>query len=87
MILHEVFPSIQGEGYSMSRTAIDELKRRYKKIYILLANDITGLLDGVKLAEETGLINIILPQFEGGKDISDLMKAKGKEAFLKIIHL
>ena len=77
--------SIQGEGYSMSKTAIDELKRRYKKIYILLDNDITGLLDGVKLAEETGFINIILPQFEGGKDISDLMKAKGKEAFLKII--
>ena len=77
--------SIQGEGYSMSKTAIDELKRRYKKIYILLDNDITGLLDGVKLAEETGFTNIILPQFEGGKDISDLMKAKGKEAFLKII--
>ena len=77
--------SIQGEGYSMSKTAIDELKRRYKKVYILLDNDITGLLDGVKLAEETGFTNIILPQFEGGKDISDLMKAKGKEAFLKII--
>ena len=77
--------SIQGEGYSMSKTAIDELKRRYKKVYILLDNDITGLLDGVKLAEETGFINIILPQFEGGKDVSDLMKAKGKEAFLKII--
>ena len=77
--------SIQGEGYSMSKTAIDELKRRYKKIYILLDNDITGLLDGVKLAEETGFINIILPQFEGGKDVSDLMKAKGKEAFLKTI--
>ena len=77
--------SIQGEGYSMSKTAIDELKRRYKKVYILLDNDITGLLDGVKLAEETGFTNIILPQFEGGKDVSDLMKAKGKEAFLKII--
>ena len=77
--------SIQGEGYSMSKTAIDELKRRYKKVYILLDNDITGLLDGVKLAEETGFINIILPQFEGGKDVSDLMKAKGIEAFLKII--
>lgn len=77
--------SIQGEGYSMSKTAIDELKRRYKKVYILLDNDITGLLDGVKLAEETGFTNIILPQFERGKDVSDLMKVKGKEAFLNII--
>lgn len=77
--------SIQGEGYSMSKTAIDELKRRYKKIYILLDNDEVGLSDGIKLAKETGFTNIILPQFEGGKDVSDLMKAKGKEAFLNII--
>lgn len=77
--------SIQGEGYSMSKTAINELKRRYKKIYILLDNDEVGLSDGIKLAKETGFTNIILPQFEGGKDVSDLMKAKGKEAFLNII--
>lgn len=77
--------SIQGEGYSMSKTAINELKRRYKSIYILLDNDEVGLSDGIKLAKETGFTNIILPQFEEGKDVSDLMKAKGKEAFLNII--
>ena len=69
----------------MSETAINELKRRFNKVYILLDNDTAGLKDGVSLAEATGFINLILPQFEGGKDVSDLYKAKGKEAFLQII--
>lgn len=62
----------QGEGYTISNTAISELKRRYKNIYILLDNDEVGLKDGLKLSESTGFTNIVLPYFEGGKDISDL---------------
>lgn len=75
----------QGEGYNMSNTAINELKRRYKEIFILFDNDEAGLKDGRKLAELTGFTNVTLPPFEGGKDISDLMKAQGKDRFLKII--
>jgi len=77
--------AIQGEGYPMSQTAINELKRRFKKQYILLDNDLAGKIDAKKLQELTGFINLELPQFEGGKDISDLYKAKGKEQFLKTI--
>lgn len=77
--------AIQGEGYSMSDTAINELKKRYNKIYILLDNDEVGLKDGERLAKETGFINIVLPQFNGGKDISDLIKTTGKDNFLKTI--
>lgn len=77
--------AIQGEGYGMSNTAISELKRRYKHIYILLDNDEAGLKDGEKLSESTGFTNLVLPPFEGGKDISDLMKVKGKDEFLRII--
>lgn len=67
--------AIQGEGYGMSDTAINELKRRYKHIYILLDNDEAGLLDAKKLAQTTGFTNIVLPQFNGGKDVSDLFKS------------
>lgn len=67
--------SIQGEGYSMSNTAISELKRRYKHIYILLDNDEAGLKDGEKLSESTGFTNLVLPSFEGGKDVSDMFKS------------
>lgn len=77
--------AIQGEGYPMSQTAINELKRRFKKQYILLDNDLAGKIDAKKLQELTGFINLELPWFEGGKDISDLYKVKGKEQFLKTI--
>lgn len=67
--------AIQGEGYSMSNTAISELKRRYSKIYILLDNDEAGLQDAVKLSESTGFKNVVLPKVNDTKDISDLYKS------------
>lgn len=79
----------QGEGYSMSDTAIGELKKRFKKVYILFDNDKAGLIDGEKLSKQTGFTNIVLPKFEGGKDISDLYhtlqdKEKFREAILNL---
>lgn len=64
--------AVQGEGYNMSDTAINELKRRYKYKFVCFDNDEPGLIDGQKFAEKTGFINIVLPQFEEGKDCSDL---------------
>lgn len=78
--------AIQGEAYGLSETAIKELKRRFKQIFICLDNDEPGLKNAEKLAQETSFINIILPPFEGGKDISDLFKIQGKEKFLTIIQ-
>ncbi len=78
--------SVQGEGYSMSETAVNELKKRFERIYVLFDNDEPGLKDGEKLSHETGFINVVLPPFKGGKDISDYYKIKGKEAFVELIH-
>lgn len=77
--------AIQGEGYRMSGTAISELNRRFKKVFICLDNDKPGLEDAERLSRETGFTNVVLPFFDEGKDISDLFKAKVKEEFLKII--
>lgn len=78
--------AIQGEGYGISDTAVNELKRRFKKVYICLDNDTTGLKDAVHLANKTGFINVVLPYFKEGKDISDKYKALGnKEEFRKTI--
>lgn len=78
--------AIQGEGYSISNTAVSELKRRYKEIYILLDNDDAGLQDAVKLSESTGFTNIVLPKEYGEKDISDLYHSlQDKERFKSII--
>lgn len=81
--------AIQGEGYGMSDTAISELKKRFKKVYICLDNDIPGLKDAEILASKTGFTNVVLPQFEGGKDISDMYKVlndkeKFKDTILKL---
>lgn len=73
--------AVQGEGYSLSKTAINELKKRYTNIYIIFDNDEPGIKDSIKLEKETGFTNIILPKFDGGKDISDYYKKYGKEKF------
>ena len=79
-------PSIspQGEGFNMSNTAINELKRRYKRVFVLFDNDEAGILDGLKFSTNTGFINIVLPDC-GAKDISDLYKLLGKDKWLEII--
>lgn len=78
--------AIQGEGYGISDTAVSELRRRYKEIYILLDNDEAGLQDGEKLSKSTGFTNLVLPKEYGAKDISDLyLTLKNKDVFRNII--
>lgn len=78
--------AIQGEGYGMSDTAISELKRRFKQVFICLDNDEAGLKDAKILASKTGFTNVVLPQVEGGKDISDIFKIfKNKNLFKQTI--
>lgn len=64
----------QGEGYTMSDTAIGQLRKRFKNVYILFDNDAPGIADGEKLSNLTGFTNIVLPHFNEGKDVSDLYK-------------
>lgn len=75
---------LQGEGYGMSDTAIEELKRRYNKVFISFDVDEAGRKDGEKLAERTGFINVV-PDLGGQKDFSDYFKAlKDKAEFKKL---
>ena len=78
--------AIQGEGYLISNTAINELNRRFKNVYILLDNDEAGIKDAQKLASKTGFTNIVLPNINGAKDISDLyLSLHDKNKFKNII--
>ena len=78
--------SVQGEGYTMSETAINELKRRYKKVYIIFDSDEAGIKDAQKLEEITGFTNLPLPKTDKGKDISDLYYYYGKKFLCKTIQ-
>lgn len=78
--------AIQGEGYSISSTAVRQLKIRYKDVYILLDNDDVGKKDAEELSKTTGFTNIVLPVINGAKDISDLYKSlDDKKQFKEII--
>lgn len=80
LLIHTIY--LQGEGYSMSDTAIKELKRRFKQVFICFDNDSTGRIDSEKLSEETGFSNIILPSFSGGKDIAEYYQQFGHNGMI-----
>ena len=75
--------AIQGESYGMSNTAISELKRRYKEVFIALDGDKAGVEDSIKLQKETAFKIIDCPLIDKAKDWSDIYYFYGKEALLK----
>jgi DNA primase len=76
---------VQSETTGLSHTAQEVLRSRFKYIFICFDNDAPGLLDGEDLAFKTGFRNVVLPYFDGGKDISDAYKIYGKEWLIKNI--
>ena len=75
--------AIQGEGYGMSDTAVGELKRRYKEVFIALDGDKAGVEDSIKLQKDTAFKIIDCPLIDKAKDWSDIYHFYGKEALLK----
>ena len=74
----------QGEGYNLSDTAVAELKRRYKQVFICYDTDKAGIEDGRKLSKKTGFIQIV-PDLGKCKDISDYFKSlENKEDFKQL---
>ena len=74
----------QGEGYNISETAVKELKRRYKKVFISYDTDLAGIIDAQKLSEQTGFPSIV-PDLGDSKDFSDYYKSlENKEDFQKL---
>ena len=79
--------AVQGEGYDMSNTAINNLKSRYNKIYVSFDTDVPGILNTKRLAERTGFIPII-PDLKKCKDYSDYYKSlTDKQEFQRLKEL
>ena len=82
--LHIPTIALQGEGYNISETAVNELKRRYKKVFISYDVDQPGIEDAKKLSKQTGFPYIV-PDLKGQKDYSDYYKSlKNKEEFKQL---
>lgn len=76
--------AVQGEGYDISDTAIENLKSRYKRIYVSFDTDTPGILNTKRLVERTGFIPII-PDLGSSKDYSDYYKSlQDKQEFKKL---
>ena len=74
--------SLQAESVKPKDSVIEELKSRFDKIYVLYDNDFDKKENwGQKFANDIchkyGFKNLCLPEKEGAKDISDLIKTKG----------
>ena len=70
---------------------MEELKGRFKEVFVLYDNDFTkevnyGRLDGEKLSQTFGLKQIEIPQMLMCKDISDLYKKYGKGTVVNTIN-
>ena len=76
----------QGEGYSISKTAASELRRRFKKVFICFDTDKAGREDAEKLAKETGFINVV-PDLGNEKDLSDFYKSLTDKQQFKQLEL
>ena len=76
----------QGEGYDISETACNELKRRYKKVFICFDVDKAGLEDMQKLSKKTGF-QYVVPDLNGEKDFSDYWKSLSDKQQFKQLEL
>lgn len=83
--------SLQAESVHPKEAVIEDLKRRFKNVYVLYDNDFDkeinwGIELGRKLAEEFKLQMIIIPEKYKSKDFSDLIKDHGVEVAKRIIN-
>jgi len=87
--------SLQCETVLPKKNVVQQLKDRFKKVYILYDNDFDkeenyGRIYGQKIAEEYGLIQIEIPTELQTKDSSDLYKKYGqvvlKDTIIKLIN-
>ena len=82
--------SLQAESYLPKASVIEELKARFKHIFVLYDNDFTkdinhGREYGKNIANTFNLKQIELPEELQAKDSSDLYKLHGKEVLVQTI--
>ena len=82
-VIKSLFPSkeitscaLQSEGVNPKKSVVNELKGRFKEIFVMYDNDFNsdknrGRIAGVKLAEQTGFLQIEIPDGCQVKDPSD----------------
>ena len=75
--------ALQSETTMPKEKVIEELLRRFEKVYVLFDNDYTkevnfGQQAALKLVDKFGLENIVIPEYYKSKDYSDLVLHHGR---------
>tara|TARA_R110000850_G_scaffold90138_8_gene192408 strand:+ start:23 stop:1096 length:1074 start_codon:yes stop_codon:yes gene_type:complete len=96
-VIKTLFPSefitscaLQSEGVKPKDSVVDELRSRFKEVFILYDNDFKstvnrGRVAGAKLAEQTGFLQIEIPDGCETKDPSDYRDVFDGEALKSMI--
>ena len=100
IVIKSLFPthkitscSLQSEGVKPKQSVVDELKSRFKRIFVLYDNDFdskknTGRIAGAKISKSTGFTQIEIPDKFCTKDPSDFIEKYGAGLLTKLIlHL
>lgn len=82
--------SLQSEGVSPKAKVVEELKNRFKEIFVLYDNDFNskrnnGRIAGEKMELATGFLQIEIPEKYKVKDPSDFIEKYGKETLRTLI--
>ena len=97
MVIKSLFPShqitscsLQSEGVNPKNSVVDELKGRFKEIFVMYDNDFkssknNGRLAGQKLADQTGFLQIEIPDGCEVKDPSDYIEEFDRESLKSLI--
>lgn len=83
--------SLQSETASIKPQVMEELKGRFKRVFILYDNDFNkdknhGRIEGTKIANLFNIEQIEIPEQYGAKDPSDLYHKYGHETVKKLIN-
>lgn len=83
--------SLQGEGYIPKEHVVQQLKDRYKRIFVLYDNDFQseenhGRAYGKMIAEKFNLIQIEIPEVWKSKDPSDMVKNHSRDKLREVIY-
>lgn len=82
--------ALQGEGYTPKEHVVNQLKDRFKQVFVLYDNDYDkeenhGKILGEQFSTLFGVKQLEIPKIYQSKDTSDLAKNNGREIVKKVI--
>jgi len=96
-VIKSLFPSkeitscaLQSEGVNPKESVIEELRGRFKEIFVMYDNDFSsdknrGRIAGAKIAEQTDFLQIEIPDGAEVKDPSDYIEKFGSKSLVSMI--